>query len=107
MGELRAAVQGPRTGEPHGTEPEPLPWRPVHIFQPPPDAAGKGFITVEPGDTQQWSITFTPKLPAELTQGRTPYGRRLQIAYAESLDRALNSADAYATRQVGREMSRQ
>lgn len=59
-------------------------------------------MTVQPVDTK-WSVAFVMKLPHEMAT-RSPYARPQQVAYADSLDRALETADKFAEKRVGMEL---
>jgi ATP-dependent helicase IRC3 len=64
---------------------------------------GGGHVTIEPlGD--KWSVSMTPKLPRIDGAPRkgSPFGRVIQLAYAEDAERAVRTADAYVERRVAR-----
>lgn len=67
--------------------------------------SGMGFVTVQ-NSGPHWGVSFTQKLPPDLDRpsdkrAGSPYRVRVQIANADSLPRALETADKFAERQLG------
>ncbi|KAK8861366.1 hypothetical protein IAR55_002185 [Kwoniella newhampshirensis] len=67
---------------------------------------GNGYISIDPGTIGAWAITFRPSIPTGvLTNTKSPFGRVRVVGHADDLERALQTADKYAERIVGRELS--
>lgn len=49
-----------------------------------------------------WSVTYKMKLPPEMGS-RSPYGKVQQVAYAETFERAIETADRFAKTRMGHE----
>lgn len=66
----------------------------------------RGYVTVQLESSQLYAIFHTPRVPI-WTHGpsKNPNGRPIPIAQAPTLDRALQTADAFAARRVSREMA--
>ncbi|KLT45993.1 P-loop containing nucleoside triphosphate hydrolase protein [Cutaneotrichosporon oleaginosum] len=64
---------------------------------------GSGHLTIEPID-DKWSVSLTPKLPriGGVPRRGSPYGRVVQLAYADDAERAVRTADAYVERRMAR-----
>ncbi|KAL7419799.1 putative ATP-dependent helicase IRC3 [Cryptotrichosporon argae] len=72
---------------------------------------GVGFLSIDQTAPDRFTIAFVLKLPAEperpRTRARSPYAARKHVGDAETLERALAGADAYAVRRVGRDVAKQ
>lgn len=67
--------------------------------------AGNGYMLVEPANGPgSWSITYRHKLPAELRR-QSIYSRVQQIAQADDLERALQTADKWVEKRMGRDVA--
>ncbi|WWD16731.1 hypothetical protein CI109_101162 [Kwoniella shandongensis] len=67
---------------------------------------GNGYISIDPGIIGAWAITFRPSIPSGiLTNTKSPFGRVRVVGHADDLERALQTADKYAERTLGRELS--
>lgn len=65
---------------------------------------GSGYILIEPAEGPGlWSITYRHRLPAELRR-QSMYSRVQQIAQAEDLERALQTADKWVEKKMGRDV---
>jgi hypothetical protein len=76
----------------------------VHHFQ--QLMTDRGYITVQLETTQLYAIFHTPRLPIwALTGNKNPNGRPVPIAQAPTVDRALQTADAFASRSIPRDLA--
>ena len=74
----------------------------------PTDLAGSGYIQValEKGDAEKlWAITYRQKLKGK--NGEPFLNRPQQVALAETLEAAIQTADVFAERKMGRDMAKQ
>ncbi|RXK37471.1 hypothetical protein M231_05294 [Tremella mesenterica] len=64
-----------------------------------------GWISIErQEDEDTWCITYRRKL-SRYSKSRIPFARPIIVAYADDLERAMKSADAFAEKKLGRELS--
>ena len=67
---------------------------------------GNGFITVDwhRSEDPPWSVTLRQRLP-KMFGSKAPFARPRVIAHAEELERALQTADVFAERRLGRDLA--
>lgn len=65
---------------------------------------GRGYVSIQQESTSLYSIVHVPRLP-EVHAGKSPNARPVAIAQAPTLERAIQSADAFAARRVPRDMA--
>lgn len=67
--------------------------------------AGNGYLSIDPTDEGEarWSIKYRHKLPISLGSTRW-FSRVRSVGSAEELERAIQTADKYAERTLGRDL---
>ncbi|WVR04022.1 hypothetical protein IAU60_001021 [Kwoniella sp. DSM 27419] len=74
------------------------------------EAMGNGYLAItlsEPGSAAKYTITYRHAIPPELAgvRGRgSPFGRVKTVGHADDLERAVQTGDKYAERQMGRDL---
>ena len=69
------------------------------------DHQGNGYISVDPQNDGEakWNIKYRQKLPLSMGSARW-YSRVRDVGSAEELERAIQTADKYAERTMGRDL---
>jgi hypothetical protein len=72
----------------------------------PSDSIGKGYISVDPNETEgegRWAIKYRNKV--KIAHGKNGwFSRVINIGTADDLERAMQTADKYAERTMGRDL---